>query len=276
MDEPKHRIAALVLTHNAPTALEECLTAIERQTRAVDEVIVVDSASSPPAQHGIRSFPVALVRLDDNVGPGGGHAVGIERFLESDADLAWVMDDDCVPAPHCLERLLAHLDADSQQRPVLPWWIDVATGEGSFLPAWCGFLIARSVVERVGLPRADFVWWAEDTEYLQWRVQRAGFPLEREPDAVVEHRRIRATASRPPWKVYYEVRNTIFFRLYLQRAPYKRFRRMFRSLGKMLGQIVLHEHRKGPLLTAYARGMFDGLTGRLGVRMPLASPSANV
>ena len=71
--------------------------------------------------------------------------MGIERFLASDADLAWIMDDDCVPAPDCLARLVDHLDADPQRRPVLPWWIDVATGEGSFLPAWCGFLISRKV-----------------------------------------------------------------------------------------------------------------------------------
>ena len=60
-----------------------------------------------------------------------------------------------------------------------------------------------------------------------------------------------------------------FFRLYVQRRPFTRFKRMFRTLAKLFAQIVSREDDKVAKLAAYARGLFDGLTGRLGLRMPL-------
>jgi len=115
-----------------------------------------------------------------------------------------------------------------------------------------------------------FSWSTTRAEYLQWRVHVAGIRVEHEPDAQVEHRRVRWVTTRPVWKVYYEVRNTVFFRLYVQRRPFTRFKRMFRTLGKLFGQIVSREDHKVAKLAAYARGLFDGFTGRLGLRMPLS------
>ena len=43
-----HRVVALVLTHNAPQSLARCLSAIDAQTEAPEEVLVVDNASQPP------------------------------------------------------------------------------------------------------------------------------------------------------------------------------------------------------------------------------------
>ena len=263
-------ILAIVLTHDAADALDRCLTAIDEQTTPPTCVLVVDNASRVPAQAGARTVSTEVLHVEENGGPAGGHAVGLARFLASTFDVAWVMDDDCIPEADCLERLVARHDAPPGGGIVFPFWIDAATGEGSFLPAWCGFVIDRTTVERLGVPRAEFVWWAEDTEYLQWRVHVAGIRVEHEPDARVEHRRVRWVTTRPVWKVYYEVRNTVFFRLYVQRKPFTRFKRMFRTLAKLLGQIVTREDRKAAKLAAYARGLFDGFTGRLGLRMPLS------
>jgi len=115
-----------------------------------------------------------------------------------------------------------------------------------------------------------FSWSTTRAEYLQWRVHVAGIRVEHEPDAQVEHRRVRWVTTRPVWKVYYEVRNTVFFRLYVQRRPLTRFKKMFRTLAKLFAQIVSREDRKAAKLAAYARGLFDGFTGRLGLRMPLS------
>lgn len=263
-------VLAVVLTHSAPRALARCLAAIEAQRVRPRRVVVVDNASEPRAAPTAARTPVDLVRLDVNSGPAGGHATGLTHFLEAEETLAWVMDDDCVPEPGCLEALLDRHRAEQRPAVVLPfYWLDRKAGWGEFRPAWCGFLACKQVVEAVGVPRADFVWWAEDTEYLQWRVQRLGFPLLEEPDAVVEHVPEQRMHGRPPWKIYYEVRNTVYFRLYVQRRPYRRFRRMAKTLLKTFGQIVVREDRKAAKLRAYVRGLADGLTCRLGLRMPL-------
>jgi GT2 family glycosyltransferase len=260
---------AVVLTHVAPEALERCLRAIDAQTTPPDRVLVVDNASRVPAEAGTVRVPVDVQREPVNTGPAGGHAAGLTRFLASGFDVAWVMDDDCVPEPECLERLLARLRAEPGGGIVFPWWLDAATGEGHFRTAWCGFVVDRVTVERLGVPRADFVWWAEDTEYLQWRPHRHGVRVEEDAAARVLHDRVRWVGEKPAWKYYYEVRNTVFFRLYVQRKPYRRFKWLARSLPKLLGQIVLREDHKMAKLAAYGRGLFDGLTGRLGLRMEL-------
>jgi rhamnopyranosyl-N-acetylglucosaminyl-diphospho-decaprenol beta-1,3/1,4-galactofuranosyltransferase len=262
-------VLAVVLTYDAPDALDRCLAAIDRQTTPPSRVLVIDNGGSTHAHAGERKVSTDVLRLDVNGGPAGGHAAGVRRFLDSPFDVAWIMDDDCIPEPECLERLVTRHAQAPEGRLVFPLWIDAASGEGTFRPAWCGFVIDRHAVERLGIPRADFVWWAEDTEYLQWRVHAAGIQVEEERGARVEHRRVRWVSSRPVWKVYYEVRNTVFFRLYVQRRPFTRFRRMVRTLGKLFGQIVTREDRKVAKLGAYMRGLLDGLTGRLGLRMPL-------
>jgi GT2 family glycosyltransferase len=262
-------VLAIVLTHDAPAALDRCLAAIDAQTRPPERVLVVDNASVEAARAGSRGVVVDVRRSEQNTGPAGGHALGLEVFLHSGADLAWVMDDDCIPDPDCLDRLLTRHAAAPVDVPVFPYWIDARTGQGTFKPAWCGFVVSRRRVAEFGLPRTDFVWWAEDTEYLQWRVHVAGLEPEYALDAIVVHDRVRGTATKPVWKVYYEVRNTVYFRLYVQRKPFRRFKWLSRSLLKLMGQILLREDRKGAKLAAYGRGVLDGLTGRLGVRVPL-------
>jgi GT2 family glycosyltransferase len=123
-------------------------------------------------------------------------------------------------------------------------------------------------VLRIGLPRADFVWWAEDTEYLQWRMIDAGVDVVHERAAVVEHHRVRTGARKPAWKMYYEVRNTIVYRVYVQPWTLNHARLLVRSLARLFGQVVTG----GAVMTdakAYARGVLDGVTRRLGMRVPL-------
>ena len=62
-------------------------------------------------------------------------------------------------------------------------------------PSWCGFVVARQIVEAVGLPMAELFWWAEDTEYLQWRIPEAGYQQQ-----VVQRRHRRPRRHPPGWR----------------------------------------------------------------------------
>ena len=270
MSESRRTVLAVVLTHNAPESLERCLSSIGAQTRLPEAVLVIDNASDPPAGPSRSSLAVTLLRSERNGGPAGGHELGLGAFLESGLDLAWVMDDDCIPAATCLDELLVAVAGDDDV-PVFPLWVDGSTGEGRFMPAWCGFLMPRVVVERIGLPRAELVWWTEDTEYLQHRLRRAGIRQINAERAVVEHHRVRTGASKPPWKFYYEARNTIEYRLYVQDRSWPRWRWIMRCVLALVGQIVLHEPGKAARLRAILDGVYDGFRRQSGLRYPLSS-----
>lgn len=274
-------VEALILTFDAPESLERCLRAVAACDPAPRSIIVVDNASARPVDAIVAAAPHArVVRLPANTGPAGGYAAGFEAFLAGDADWVWVLDDDCEPAPDALGRQLA-LAGRSGAHLVMATMHDADTGELTNTQGWCAVLIAREVVVQVGVPNRELFWWTEDTEYLQWRIPRAGFHVARSTDAIVEVTRGRASAEKPGWKYYYEARNQVYYRMTTQAAATERPRprhlrlrvrawRAARSVAKLAVRAVVREHRHRLRKLGYiGRGAVDGLRGRLGASLPV-------
>ncbi len=262
---------ALVLTHNAPSSLRRCLAAIGTQTRPPKSVLVIDNASDPPVEPPIIDIgiPVRVIRSDRNLGPAGGWAIAMEDFLRDHYAYAWIMDDDIVPEADCLERLHARASDDVQPAFVFPYskQPDGTVGDWG---AWCGFLIAKEIVEEVGVPRAELFWWAEDTEYCHWRIPHAGYPRVMAAGALVHHDAVRHGRGVPTWKYYYETRNLIYLHLHIMRRlgwfPRNFLRLMARALLREKGGHLRRLH-------AIGCGAYDGVVGRLGIRYPVAPMS---
>ena len=201
------RIVALVLTHNAPHSLARCLAAIDAQTEAPEEIVVVDNASQPAVRASSLSCDrrsLRIIRSDVNGGPAGGWAIALRHFLASDFTHAWVMDDDIVPEPTCLATLWGTASDDPTSAFLFPIAIqpDGAVGRWG---SWCGFLVSREIVARVGLPMEALFWWAEDAEYCEWRIPEAGFPRRIIDAAVVHHDAIRQGGGHPEVEVLLRV-----------------------------------------------------------------------
>ena len=262
-----HRAMAVVLTHNAPNSLDRCLRAIAAQSTPPAAVLVVDNASTPPVD--LRRYEpmldnLMLLRSDLNGGPAGGYALGLARFLKEGYGHAWVLDDDMLPETACLERLWVVADKCPEAAYVFPVSHQVDGSFGAW-PSWCGFLVSREIVEQVGLPMEELFWWAEDTEYLQWRIPEAGFPIRVVGDAVVRHDSIRHGEGVPVWKYYYEARNMLYVHLYVK----KRIGLFPRNMSQLVGRAVLREKvGRVERLGAIVDGLRDGAAGRLGIRLP--------
>jgi len=268
--DPELSTMAVVLTFNAPASLERCLLAIAAQTTPPQAVLVVDNCSVPPVDPADLPEgcpPVTLVRSDHNGGPAGGYALALEHFLTTPYRHAWVIDDDMRPDPDCLERLWVVAAKEPERAFVFP--ISYQT-DGTFgaWPSWCGFLVAREIIAEVGLPMAELFWWAEDTEYLQWRIPQAGYPMRVVGDAYVRHDAIRQSDSVPVWKYYYEARNMLYVHLHVK----KRVGYYPRNIAKLFGRAILREP-DGRLerVRAMLRGLVDGARGRLGTQFPIES-----
>ena len=197
-DQQGRRIVAVVVTSNRLEMLQRQLQRLA-EVPQLDEVLVVDNASTDGTGEWLRSQPVTAETLATNTGGAGGFSHGLERAIGSGADLVWLMDDDGIPEPDCLKVLLDHDEYDfwgpavlaehDQSRlcfPIrLPGGARVvhdmaavrAAATDGLIPdvviPFNGVLVTAQLVDRIGLPREDFFIWGDDVEYL-WRAQEAG------------------------------------------------------------------------------------------------------
>jgi rhamnopyranosyl-N-acetylglucosaminyl-diphospho-decaprenol beta-1,3/1,4-galactofuranosyltransferase len=207
-------LAAVVVTFDRLPLLQR-LVARLREVPGLDEVLVVDNASTDGTGAwlaGQADHRVHVRTLATNTGGAGGFHDGVAWAMERGADLIWLMDDDGLPDPDCLANLLDHggldfwgpvvVDEDDAERLVFPMRLPGGTRavgtrtaaaaaardglvEGVVIP-FNGVLVTRDLVERIGLPRAEFFIWGDDVEYL-WRAERDGARVGTVVDAVVRH-----------------------------------------------------------------------------------------
>jgi rhamnopyranosyl-N-acetylglucosaminyl-diphospho-decaprenol beta-1,3/1,4-galactofuranosyltransferase len=281
-------VAAVVVTRNRVEQLDKCIRLLREQTRRVDEIVVVDNASTDGTADLLRRLDgqVSAVMLGENTGASGGFCSGMTEAFENGHQWLWVMDDDSAPTGDALERLLgAELPDDSSpailssrvlwrdgrlhpmNRP-MPKLDAVAVTESArvgVMPlraaSFVSCLVHRSAIEEYGLPDADYFFWNDDLEYTA-RVlrRRTGYWV---PSSVVYHEtpepHVPLVASVP--KFYYEVRN----KLYMLRGGSWTVReklRLARQLGVNVVRFLLRHRMRPDAVGVVARGVRDGLRPR--------------
>ncbi len=104
------RVVVVIPCRDDARFLEECLAALERQTRAADRVIVVDNASSDDSAAVAARFGATVIE-EPLVGIWPAAARGYDEAFP-DADLIARLDADSRPHPDWIARIVAAFDAD--------------------------------------------------------------------------------------------------------------------------------------------------------------------
>ncbi|WP_353948976.1 glycosyltransferase family 2 protein [Sporolactobacillus sp. Y61] len=212
------KICAVVVTFNRLDLLKICLNALKKQTRILDEILIIDNHSTDGTTEFLKETysedqKVEILYLKDNLGGAGGFETGIRHAYQENFDWLWVMDDDAEPESTCLEALLkynsrsigllAPVIINKKSKKVQNYHhkrlndsltkdIYISNDEirsHSIIEldanAFVGPLISHSAIERIGFPRGDFFIWLDDTEYT-YRISRR-MPIRLVTHALIYH-----------------------------------------------------------------------------------------
>lgn len=204
-------VAAVVVTYNRRALLKGCLECLGRQTVRELSVIVIDNASTDGTGEMLAPMAVSGAiqyhNTGENLGGAGGFQQGVRLAAEQGFDYIWLMDDDSMPEPDALEKLLdaAGTLGDFGFLSGKTLWTDgtvcrmnvqrdlamgnirdfsqpvIPCGAATFV----SLLVPARVVVDVGLPIAEFFIWADDLEYTR-RISRK-YPCYVVTDSVTVH-----------------------------------------------------------------------------------------
>lgn len=113
------KVSVVVVNYQGQRYLGRCLDALDAQSLAPDEVLVVDNASTDGSE-GIareRGGRVRLIEAGGNLGPAGARNLGLEAARNN-----WVLclDNDCYLEPDTLDQLVAAAGTDPDVALVQP------------------------------------------------------------------------------------------------------------------------------------------------------------
>lgn len=303
----KISIASVTVARNAASSLARQLDSLRQQTRSLDEIVVVDNASTDDTLKLLaNSYPsVTVLSQETNGGVGGGYSAGLSYAIGTKKhDWVWLLDDDTIPAPQALEQLLSGLTYLGDEAPrtaiLAPVGVHPKTQAAYYGHMWrnglrppdseaakqaicfvdvvisSGSLVRKEAIEEVGLPRSDFFMDFVDYEHCL-RMRRYGYKI-----AVVTNARMDHTIGDPQrrtlfgkeriWVGYppwreYYIARNEVFAIWTEYPDWKTKYSIVRRLLRHAVGVALLGEKKRACLKMMFRGFMDGRAGRLGVRV---------
>lgn len=280
-------VAAVVVTYNRLPLLKQCVDRLRAQT-AICEILIVNNASTDGTEEWLAVQTGLLSRnTGSNLGGAGGFNCGMRWAVEDGFDYVWVMDDDTLPKPDALEKLL---EADEILKGDYGWLSSVALWtDGSeckmnrqklkksyydYSPllkyglvqaeqaTFVSLFLRRETILRVGLPIKEFFIWGDDIEFTRRIAVREGTPCFLAGGSQVVHATKNNEGSNialdDPERIgryFYAFRNEAY--LYRQEGMRGRLF-CFAKRGRDFLRIVRHGRPLAPRLGVLLRGMWSG------------------
>ena len=191
----------IIITLNRAPLLERTLQGLARQTRQIDEIVVIDNGPTRDTQQVVSAFTARYVAEPRR---GYGHARN-RGLAEASGDFIYFLDDDCVPEPDWADvlwnvldsgaadlasgsrtpgeqGLAARLEYLSTDGPVLSPALTAASARHL---STSNLIMRRDVVAKTGCFDSTLA-MCEDRDFTT-RARKLGFRLRYEPRARVTH-----------------------------------------------------------------------------------------
>ena len=284
----KHSVCAVVVTYNRLELLKQCVEALRAQSAGCD-ILIVDNASTDGTVRWAAGQQGCHYRnTGSNLGGAGGFNRGMRWAVEAGYGFVWVMDDDTLPEPDALEKLL---EADRALGGNYGWLSSVALwtdgGEckmnrqklkksyydySPFLKyglvqaeqaTFVSLFLRSQTVCRFGLPITEFFIWGDDLEFTRRIAVRGGVPCFLAGQSQVVHAtrnnegsNIALDAPERIGRYFYAFRNEAY--LYRQEGLKGRMY-CFAKRGRDFLRIVKNGKPRLPRFWVLVRGIWAGM-----------------
>jgi GT2 family glycosyltransferase len=169
------RVLISILNWNKAAETLNCVASIASETAAngLDiTTLVIDNGSRAEdfrsLENGLRAHRVSLKRLPENTGFTGGHNISIKIAIDESYDFIWLLNNDAIVMPGCLNELVAAMRAEPR----------------------CG--LASPVIRNLG---------AEDTIAICLRTHDCRLRSYRQIDSIEEAKKFQAEHPEQVWLV---------------------------------------------------------------------------
>jgi GT2 family glycosyltransferase len=228
-DVAKHRVTAVLVSHNGAVWLPEVVAALTSQTRPIDLITAVDTGSEDASTKLLKSARIPFFSTDRETGFGQAVSLAVDKLPQAvEHEWIWLIHDDCAPAPTALAELLRAV-ADRPQvvmvGPKLLGWHDRThlleagisiAGNGArwtglepleydqgqqdgihdvLAVSTAGALIRRDVFEELGGLDQNLALFRDDVDF-GWRARAAGHSVIAATAATAFHAQASATERR--------------------------------------------------------------------------------
>ena len=228
-DVDKHRVTAVLVSHNGALWLPEVVAALTSQTRPIDVITAVDTGSEDVSTKLLKSARIPFFVTDRETGFGQAVSLAVDKLPQRvDHEWIWLIHDDCAPAPTALAELLSAIDDRPQVvmvGPKLLGWHDRThlleagisiAGNGArwtglepleydqgqhdgihdvLSVSTAGALIRRDVFEELGGLDPNLSLFRDDVDF-GWRARTAGHSVIAATSAVAFHAQASASERR--------------------------------------------------------------------------------
>ena len=230
---PMDKVIAIVVTYNRQFLLTQCISALRKQTRKIDKILVINNGSTDHTEAWLRNQKDIEFITQENVGGAGGFYTGIKTAYEKLYDWIWLMDDDGYPKENALEMLFEGDDKElclrncsvinKDDKKSFVWktgnYASINEVKDSVIKnvahPFNGTLLHRKVIEKVGFPKANLFLWGDETEYFYRIIRKNKIPYYTKANSIHYHPASAYSYKNDwnfsnNWKMYYYVRNRFF------------------------------------------------------------------
>lgn len=238
------RFSVIIVTCNRLELLKECVAHASNQKKMPEKIIIINNASTDGTFEYLQEEQFQdplyhIVNEAENLGGAGGFARGVETALTEKGDWFLLIDDDAMIAPD----FLSEIGTAIEKYPECGAFTGVVETEGQLDPlhrrrrkkagsvqmvniseeeykgesfeldaaSFCGLVVGRKIVEKIGLPNREFFIWNDDLEYsLRIRMHSA---IKNINSARLNHKTnlySQRNSKKYLWKDYYGFRNYFY------------------------------------------------------------------